>query len=115
MYRNNDTIGDSYIYRDSNSFLNMEYVFEQVGEVYKVKYKVDNQMYPSNYISIDFEPTTDIELFVYSESIIDSGDLSGVNLTLINNTDLILKVKISGALSRINIVSQTGSVVLNLT
>jgi len=114
-YLEYDTIGDSYIYQDANRNVEIEIVLEQSGSDYLIKYKNENESYPVNYVSEKIYFTNDIKMQVYVEGRIDSTDLSGSNVTIINTSDkeFIIDIYNEDSTPRFNIVSQTGLITIN--
>lgn len=63
---------------------------------YKVSYKIGNKTYPEdNYADgVEFVPGDTLDLYVVSSARLDKDDLSGVELTIINTSDLVLNYKV---------------------
>jgi hypothetical protein len=116
MYKEDDSDGKSYIYTDSPTFEPLEIIFEQVNDTYRYKYKTSSAQYPKNYSTGEiFSPGNYIDLGVYSTPRSDADDLNGVNVTLINNTDLPLKVLVTSddaEQPRFNLIYETGDITL---
>ncbi len=114
LYKNRDLTGDTYVYDDANAMIPVEIVFDQNGEEYVYKYKTSSEQFPGSYDQgVAFEPGSFIDMAVYSSARVDADDNSGVDITIINNTDLPLNIRIQSddeAKPRFNIVNQTGDV-----
>lgn len=94
-----DSMRNTYEYADSNSNENVEIVLTKENNKYYYKYKTSKGSYPSNYniLGNEFTPESkNIVISVLSESRISSDDKSGVKLKVINNTDKLVNVDISG-------------------
>lgn len=63
---------------------------------YKVSYKIGNETYPEdNYADgVEFVPGDTLDLYVVSSERLSKDDLSGVELTIINTSDLVLNYKV---------------------
>lgn len=114
IYKKDDLSGNSYVYADNNEMEPVEMVFDQQGDNYYFKYRTSTESYPNLYeSSVQFIPGEIIDLHVYSAGRVDETDLAGANVTIINNTDLLLDIRIESDdvnNPRFNIVSQTGSI-----
>lgn len=114
LYKNRDLTGDTYVYDDGNTMIPVEIVFDQVGEEYVYKYKTSSEQFPGNYDQgVTFEPGAFIDLAVYSSARVDGDDNSGVDVTIINNTDLPVNIRVQSddeGNPRFNIVNQTGEI-----
>ncbi len=115
IYKNNDPTQNSYIYTDNPEMESLEVVFEQVNGAYFYKYKTSTGSYPGNYSNpAPFAPGRVIDFTVYSTPR-TSEDASGVNATVINNTDLPVRLDVMSDDStkpRFNLVSQKGVIKL---
>lgn len=97
--KTNDDLRTTYVYADSNATENAEIILTQEGDKYYYKYKTSKGTFPANYDShgAEFIPTSDnIVLNVLSENRITSNDKSELKLKIINQTDKLVKVDISG-------------------
>ncbi|OCA96739.1 pilus assembly protein PilO [Clostridium beijerinckii] len=94
-----DSLRTTYIYGDSNSQENVEMILTQDGDKYYYKYKTSKGTFPANYDGIgeEFVPASqNIDLKIQSENRATSNDKSELKLKIINNTDKLLNVDISG-------------------
>ncbi len=114
VYKNRDLTGDTYVYDDSNSMIPVEFVFEQTESGYSYKYKTSSEQFPGNYsLGQTFVPGNFIDIAVYSSARVDSDDKSGANVTIINNTDLPVNIRIlvdDSNAPRFNVIDQVGEV-----
>jgi type IV pilus assembly protein PilO len=97
--KTNDDLRTTYIYADNNSEEKAEIIFTQDGDKYYYKYKTSKGTFPGNYegLGAEFVPISDnIVLDVLSENRITSNDKSELNLKIINKTDKLVNVNISG-------------------
>lgn len=112
LFKNNDANSESYLYADNDGNESVEIVFTQTGTTYSFKYKTSLGAYPSAYLEgITFDPGGIIDLGVYSSPRNGVNDLSGVNISLINNTDLSVRIYINDddlVKPRVNIVQSIG-------
>ncbi|NOW89519.1 type IV pilus assembly protein PilO [Clostridium beijerinckii] len=95
----NDDLKTTYVYADSNSMENVEIVLTQDGDKYYYKYKTSKGTFPINYdgIGAEFVPTSqNIILDVKSENRITSNDKSEIKLKIINKTDKLVNVNVTG-------------------
>jgi len=107
------------IARRTGLTLPFEIILDQVDSEYRFRYKLDNSTTPSIYTDyIVCTPGSDgihmrVEGYAWSYA-----STIGIDATIVNNTDkslIIHGVTTGNPYTRFNIVSQTGSVVLNLT
>lgn len=94
-----DSLRTTYIYGDSNSQENVEMVLTQDGDKYYYKYKTSKGTFPANYDEIgeEFVPESqNIALKIQSENRVTSNDKSELKLKIVNNTDKLVNVDISG-------------------
>jgi type IV pilus assembly protein PilO len=112
----NDKSGDTHIYADNEGFEDVELQLMKKDGKYYCKYRTGKKSYPENYKDswAEFTPASQsISFQVVSTKRADSGDKTGVNLSLINNTDMALRVFIINddkTSSRINLKKQEGSI-----
>lgn len=95
----NDELRTTYAYGDGNSELSAEIILTQKDDKYYYKYKTNIEKIPTNYNDLgnEFMPNSEnIVLSILSESRVTSNDKSGLKLKIINNTDKLVKVDISG-------------------
>ncbi|RII36128.1 pilus assembly protein PilO [Clostridium chromiireducens] len=94
-----DDLRTSYVYADSNSVENVEMLLTQDGDKYYYKYKTSKGTFPANYdgLGAEFVPTSkNMVLDILSRSRLDANDNSGMKLKIVNKTDKLLKVNITG-------------------
>ena len=97
--KSKDDLRTSYVYADSNSVENTEMILTQDGDKYYYKYKTSKGTFPVNYDSLgaEFIPTSkNIVLDILSRSRLDTNDNSAMKLKIVNKTDKLLNVNISG-------------------
>lgn len=97
--KSNDIIKTSYAYANSNSEEVVEIVLSKDGNKYYYKYKTANDIYPTNYAGLgqEFIPVSDnITLDIISETRTSNDDKAALRLSIVNNTDKLVDVKISG-------------------
>jgi hypothetical protein len=95
----NDSLGTTYVYADSNTEEYVEMILNQEGDKYYYKYKTSKGTYPANYDGLgeEFIPVSkNIVLDVLSENRATTSDNSEMKLKIINNTDRLADVNISG-------------------
>ncbi|WP_270564407.1 pilus assembly protein PilO [Clostridium beijerinckii] len=94
-----DSLRTTYIYGDSNSQENVEMILTREGDKYYYKYKTSKGTFPANYDGIgeEFVPASqNIDLKIQSENRVTSNDKSELKLKIVNKTDKLLNVDISG-------------------
>lgn len=99
MGRGNDTLRTSYVYGDGNSDQQAEIILTQKDGKYYYKYKTPMGKIPSDYngLGSEFIPSGEnISIDISSESRVNSNDKSGIKLNVVNNTDKLVNVDISG-------------------
>lgn len=97
--KGDDSLRTTYIYGDSNSQENVEMVLTQDGDKYYYKYKTSKGTFPANYDGIgeEFVPASqNIDLKIQSENRVTSNDKSELKLKIVNKTDKLVNVDISG-------------------
>ncbi|MBC2455834.1 pilus assembly protein PilO [Clostridium beijerinckii] len=95
----NDDLKTTYVYTDSNSTENVEMVLTQDGDKYYYKYKTSKETFPKNYdgLGVEFIPASpNIVLNIDSEHRVNSNDKSELKLKIINKTDKLVNVNITG-------------------
>lgn len=95
----NDMLRTTYAYGDGNNEQKAEIVFTKQDGKYYYKYKTSNGKIPENYNDIgnEFVPNSEnIVLSVLSESRSNLDDKSGLKLKIVNNTDKLVMVDLSG-------------------
>lgn len=111
-----DKLGKSYVYADNQNFENIEFQIVQVDKNYYYKYKTQGESYPTDYENdmIQFDPHgTTVKLNIISNKRNSDEDNSGVNLSLINKTNLKLNVKVDyedNKNPRVKVVNKLGNV-----
>lgn len=99
MGKAKDDLRTTYVYADSNSEEQVEMVLTQEGDKYYYKYKTSKGTYPANYdgLGAEFVPASkSIGLDILSRSRLDTNDNSAIRLKIVNKTDKLLEVNISG-------------------
>jgi type IV pilus assembly protein PilO len=92
-----DIARDSYVYADSNSVESINIEVMQDGEMYYYKYRTSMESYPVNYEEewIEFTPENDyISMQINSEPRSGADDQAGVELNIVNDTDIIFYINI---------------------
>lgn len=95
----NDELRTTYAYADSNSEEKVEMILTQDGDKYYYKYKTSKGTFPTNYdgLGAEFVPASkNIVLDMLSESKVNANDNAAINLKIINKTDKLVNVNISG-------------------
>ena len=95
----NDMLRITYAYGDGNNEQSAEMILTKKDDKYYYKYKTTNDKVPANYDDLgnEFLPNGEnIVLKVSSESRVTSDDKSGLKLKIINDTDKLVKVDVSG-------------------
>lgn len=100
MGKSDDSFKNTYVYADSNEQEIVEMELTQDGDKYYYKYKTDKESLPSNYNDSPFEfvPNSkgSIVIDILSEARVNNNDRSALRLNLINTTDRLVSVNISG-------------------
>jgi len=99
MGKAKDDLRTSYVYADSNSMEQVEMILSQDGDKYYYKYKTSKGTFPADYngLGTEFVPISkNIVLDIVSRSRIDANDNSAMKLKIVNKTDKLLDVNISG-------------------
>jgi len=99
MGKAKDELRTTYIYADSNSTEQVEMTLTQDGDKYYYKYKTSKGTFPANYdgLGSEFVPSSkNIVLDIVSRSRLDANDNSAMQLKIVNKTDKLLNVNISG-------------------
>jgi len=115
----NDDLRTTYVYADSNSEEKVEMILTQDGDKYYYKYKTSKGTFPANYdgLGAEFVPMSkNIVLDMLSDSIVNSNDNSTINLKVVNKTDKLISVNISGddlAKPRVKVDADSNSVSVN--
>ncbi|PAB58507.1 GspMb/PilO family protein [Anaeromicrobium sediminis] len=116
MGRVNSRNTRTYVHADNPNFENVEFqIIEEDGKYY-YKYKTESESYPRDYENgkVQFRPKGDnIVLNIISNKRNSSEDISGVNLSLINTSNLKLNVKIDYddlERTRVNVIKNIGNI-----
>lgn len=116
MGRAMDKLGRSYVYADNQNFENVEFQIVQVDKKYYYKYKTQGESYPKDYENdmMEFDPHgTTVNLNIISNKRNSDEDTSGINLALINKTNLKLNVNVDYEDTknpRVKVVNKLGNV-----
>jgi type IV pilus assembly protein PilO len=114
LYDNNDTSQNSYIYADNPQAEPVEFIIDKEGDVFTYKYRTQGDAYPGDFgLGATFEPGEQIDIHVYSSEKVDENDNSGINLTINNNTDIPVDIKVDNDdrdNPRFNVESQIGNI-----
>lgn len=97
--KTNDSLKTSYVYADSNSEETVEMILTKVGNKYYCKYKTKNGSFPTKYegLGAEFVPVSkNIVIDIFSEARASSEDKSNIKLKIVNKTDKLAEVNISG-------------------
>ena len=97
--KTNDSLRSTYVYADSNSEENVEFILTQDNGKYYYRYKTSRGMYPadSNGVGAVFVPVSkNIIINVLSEYRMGSNDKSELKLKITNKTDKLINVNITG-------------------
>lgn len=91
-----DESRESYLFTDKNEVEPVTITFKQEGEKYYYRYETSEGGYPSNEeLGIEFTPVNEtIEMQIMSESRVEATDQVGVQLKVINETDLVVNIDI---------------------
>lgn len=95
----NDPLRNTYVYADSNIETLVELELTKEGDKYYYKYRTSNGSTPKNYNGNgnEFVPNGEnIEINIQSDSRVNTEDKAGLKLKIINNTDKLVNVNISG-------------------
>lgn len=97
--KSNDSLKTTYAYADSNDETGVQMVLTKENGKYYYKYKTKDGSIPKdfNLVGSEFVPNGDnIQINIQSESRINSDDKSGLKLKIVNSTDKLVKVDVSG-------------------
>lgn len=107
----------SFIYDERNSIVDNEIIFYQEDNTYYYQYKVGETSYPKDYISgVAFDPGLVLEIAIFSSDRFDDDDVSGINATIFNKTDMPVNIvyRSEDKLNpRFNIVHTEGDVIIH--
>ena len=115
--KRNDAANKSVITSNNNSVENVTMKFAGSDGKYAVSYTIGDKIYPAqNYESGDeLNPQDTLDLLIMSSSRVSDSDKSGINLTLENESDMTLNVKVTNddiTSPRVNIGNKTGKILL---
>ncbi|MDD3049351.1 MAG: pilus assembly protein PilO [Bacilli bacterium] len=99
MGKANDDLRTTYVYADNNSKEQVEMILTQDGDKYYYKYKTSKGTYPANYdgLGAEFVPKSqNIVIDLLSENRVTSSDNSELKLKIVNKTDKLVNVNVSG-------------------
>lgn len=110
-----DVTGKSVLSSSANEPVNATIKFTGANGVYKASYKLGDATYPAvDYnLGAEFDAGAGLELLIMSSPRLSTADKSGINITLINETDMKLNVKVCNddeKSPRLSIASKTGSI-----
>jgi len=99
MGKSDDSLRTTYLYVDKNNKQEAEIVLSKQGDKYYYKYKIANSSVPVDYNGngIEFTPcNSSIIITALSEKRTGDNDKAGVNLKIVNNTGMLVRVEVSG-------------------
>lgn len=110
-----DVTKDSILSSNSNAIEDVTVRFSGSGDNYTVQYKIGNVTYPAkNYDKGNaFTPGNTLDMLLMSSARLSTSDKSGINLTIVNDSDKTLNLKVCNddtTNPRVKIVSKTGSI-----
>lgn len=94
-----DSSRTTYVYADSNSEENVEMILSQEGDKYYYKYKTSKGTFPTNYngVGAEFVPQLkNIVINILSAARDSDNDKSNIKLKIVNKTDKLAEVNVSG-------------------
>ena len=117
MGKKNDMTRESVLTANSNGQLDVSVRFSGTAGAYKVQYKIGEKTYPlTNYdAGTSFEPGNTLDMLIMSSPRIDSQDTGSINLSVTNDTDMPLNIKVCNddtKSSRVKIANRTGNVTI---
>ena len=117
MGKKNDMTRESVLTANSNAQLDVSVRFSGTAGAYKVQYKIGEKTYPlTNYdAGTSFEPGNTLDMLIMSSPRIDSQDTGSINLSVTNDTDMPLNIKVCNddtKSSRVKIANRTGNVTI---
>lgn len=115
--RKNDMSRNSVLTANSNGQLDVSVRFFGTAGAYKVQYKIGDKTYPlTDYnAGVAFEPGNTLDMLIMSSPRIDSSDTGNINLSVTNDTDMPLNIKICNddtKSSRVKITNRTGDITI---
>lgn len=111
-----DTAMRSYVYADNENFENVEFEILKENNKYFYRYKTQSDSWPKEYKNnkVEFKPNGKyVKLNIISHERNSKKDNSGMNLSLINKSNLQLSVKIDyddRKKSRVNVIKKIGNI-----
>ncbi|MDD6798544.1 MAG: hypothetical protein PUE71_09685 [Clostridia bacterium] len=115
--KKNDMSRNSVLTANSNGQLDVSVRFFGTAGAYKVQYKIGDKTYPlTDYnAGVAFEPGNTLDMLIMSSPRIDSSDTGNINLSVTNDTDMPLNIKICNddtKSSRVKITNRTGDITI---
>ena len=113
----NDTTKGSVLSSNSATKENVTIKFTGSSGNYKVQYMIGKTTYPAtNYdAGTAFEPGSTLDFLIMSSARVSSTDTSGVDMTIVNESDKTLNIKVSNddtTNPRLNVVTKTGDITI---
>lgn len=97
--KTDDDLRTTYVYADSNSEESVEMTLTQEGTKYYYKYKTSNGAFPVNYngLGAEFIPVSkNIVINILSGPRVTADDESNIKLKIVNKTDKLVEVNVTG-------------------
>lgn len=115
--KKNDMSRNSVLTANSNGQLDVSVRFFGTAGAYKVQYKIGDKTYPLTEYNagVAFEPGNTLDMLIMSSPRIDSSDTGNINLSVTNDTDMPLNIKICNddtKSSRVKITNRTGDITI---
>lgn len=110
-----DKTQETFLSFDDNIVIDYKLELKKEDNKYYYSYTLNGQKYPKDTDKIEFDPGEKLELINLSNKRVDANDLSGVNATIINNTDMPLYIKSSDEDTnrpRLNILFKEGNIIV---
>lgn len=91
--RSGDPVRDTYVYDENPGVVSGEIHFYQEDGFYFYRYRVEDDSYPEIYTqSYMFDPGEELEIQILSAYRVDEDDISGLNMNIINETDMVVNI-----------------------
>lgn len=115
--KKNDMSRESVLTANSNGQLDVSVRFFGTAGAYKVQYKIGDKTYPltSYDAGVAFEPGNTLDMLIMSSPRIDSSDTGNINLSVTNDTDMPLNIKICNddtKSSRVKVTNRKGDITI---
>lgn len=115
--KKNDMTRESVLTANSNGQLDVSVRFFGTAGSYKVQYQIGDKTYPlTNYDGgASFEPGNTLDMLIMSSPRIDSSDTGNINLTVTNDTDMPLNIKVCNddtKSSRVKVTATKGDIMI---